>query len=431
MNKMRYSSILGTFVTLTFFCSVSVLLLTSFANAQYHFDLTPNLTIGETYDDNIYLDPDHEKSDYITTVSPALNLDLVGQHTRLGVRYAPTFVRYADETDNNTVRHAGTLTFGQDLAQNLRFDLSDTYTKSEEPIETVDTIVDVRHTRRSYQRNTGSAGFHYIFGPENSITAGYRHSLLKNDDPTIDDGRVQNPFATATLWLNVKNGLEFNYDYTDANFSRGVGISADDYTGQSGGVRYIYRFNPHQRCSIGYNLTTRNFDGSTEDYKVHEGTVGYEQAVSRDLSVTLGAGYFKRDNDRSSDQSGPSYNAAVTKLFQRGSVTIGGAGGWHEAYLEADRTGFSKFQSAYTRLEYRLLEPLTGFAGGSLSHDKDDTDREWNTYQGNCGLRWAFLRWFTAGLEYRYAKRKDDVYAGEFTDNQVMLTVTASRLFRW
>jgi Putative beta-barrel porin 2 len=408
-----------------------VLFVAPFAQAQYHFDLTPNLTIGEMFDDNIYLDPDHEKSDYITTVSPGLDLDLLREHTRLRLSYAPTFVRYADHADDNTVRHAGTLTFGQDLAENLTFDLTDTYTKSEEPIETVDTIVDVRHTLRSYQRNTGSASFNYIFGPEDSITAGYRHSLLKNDDPTIDNGRIQDPFATATLWMNVQNGLEFSYDYTDANFSRGVGTPADDYTGHSAGVRYIYRFNPHQRCSVGYNLTTRDFDGLTEDYKVHDWSAGYDQEISSDFSISLGAGYFKRDNDTSSDQSGPSYKAAVTKTFQRGSVTIGGAGGWHEAYLEADRTGFSKFQSAYTTLEYRLIEPLTGFAGGSLNHDKDDTDRQWSTYRANCGVRWAFLRWFTAGLEYRYVKRKDDVYADKFTDNQVLLTLTGSRLFHW
>jgi Putative beta-barrel porin 2 len=408
-----------------------VLFFVPFALAQYHFELTPSLTMGEQYDDNIFLTPDHKKSDYITTVSPGFNLDLVGHHTQLGVRYAPTFVWYQSRASDDTVRHAGTLTLGHDLAENLRFDLSDTYTKSEEPIETIDTIVDVRHTRRPYQRNTASASLHYIFGPENSITAGYRHSLLENDDPTIDDGREQNPFATATVWMNVKNGLEFSYAYTDATFSRDVGPPADDYTGQSGGVRYIYRFNPHQRCFVGYTLTTRNFDGATEDYKVHEGTVGYEQDVSRDLSVTLGAGYFRQENDRSSDESGPSYNAAITKRFQRGSVTIGGAGGWHEAYLEAERRGFSRYESVMGTLEYRLLEPLTGFAGGSLRHDKDDTGREWDTYQGNCGIRWAFLRWFTAGLEYRYAKRKDDVHADEFTDNQVMLTLTASRLFRW
>lgn len=431
MNKIRYSSILGTFVALTFLCSVSVLLLTSFANAQYHVDLTPSLTIGEMYDDNIYLDPDHEKSDYLTMVSPGFNLDLVGHHTTLGLRYAPTFVRYADETDNNTIRHAGTLTFGQDLGQYLRFDLTDTYTKTEEPIETIDTIVDVRQARLPYQRNTGSASFTYTFGPEDSITAGYRHSLLQNDDPTIDDGREQGPFATATLWMNVKNGLEFSYNYTDAKFSRDVGRPSDDYTGQSGGVRYIYRFNPHQRCSIGYNLTTREFDGTTEDYKVHDGTVGYEQALSPDLSVTLGAGYFKQDNERTSDESGISYNAAITKLFHRGSVMIGGAGGWHEAYLEADRTGFSRFWSVNAHLEYQLLEPLTGFAGGSLHHDRGGRGREWNTYEGNCGLSWSFLRWFTAGLEYRYAKRNDDVDTDDYTDNQVMLTITASRLFRW
>jgi hypothetical protein len=410
---------------------VLMLFFAPFAYGQYRVELTPSVTMGETYDDNIYLDPDHEKSDYITTVSPGVNLDIVGHHTTLGLRYAPTFVWYADETDNNTVRHAGTLTFGQDLAENLRFDLSDTYIKSEEPIETIDTIVDVRRTRRPYQRNDGSASFRYLFGPEDSITAGYRHLLLLNEDPTIDDGREQGPFANATLWLNVKNGLEFDYGYTDANFSRDLGISADDYTSQRGGVRYIYRFNPHQQCSVGYTLTTWDFDGSTEDYKVHEGTVGYEQALSSDLSVTLGAGYFKQDNERSKDQTGPSYNASIVKRFQRGTLTVGGAGGYHTAYLEADRTGFSKFWSVRANFDYQLLEPLTGFAGGSLYHDKENTGRKWDTYEGNCGLRWAFLRWFSAGLEYRYAKRKDDVDADEFTDNQVMLTVTASRLFRW
>lgn len=49
---------------------VMMLLFAPFAYAQYHVELTPNLTIGETYDDNIYLDPNHKKSDYITTASP-------------------------------------------------------------------------------------------------------------------------------------------------------------------------------------------------------------------------------------------------------------------------------------------------------------------------------------------------------------------------
>jgi len=411
---------------------ILVLFIASFAYAQYHFELTPSLTISEMYDDNIYLDPDNEKSDYLTMVSPGFNLDLVGHHTTLGLRYAPTFVWYADETDNNTVRHAGTLTFGQDLGQYLRFDLSDIYTKSEEPLEETVGIEGVRHTRNTYQRNTGSASFRYIFGPDNSITAGYRHSLLQNDDPTIDDGTEQNPFATATLWLNVKNGLEFSYDYTNANFSRDDGLPAeDDYTGQSAGVRYIYRFNPQQRCSVGYTLTTRDFDGTTEDYKVHDWSAGYEQDISADFSLTLGAGYFKQDNDTSSDESGVSYNGSLTKRFHRGSVTIGGAGGWDEAYLDAERRGFSRYQSVTGTLEYQLLAPLTGYGGGSFRHDQDETDREWNTYAANCGLRWTFLRWFTAGLEYRYAKRNDDVDADDYTDNQVMLTITGSRLFRW
>ena len=42
-----------------------VLFIASFANAQYRFELTPSLSISEMYDDNIYLDADHETSVWI------------------------------------------------------------------------------------------------------------------------------------------------------------------------------------------------------------------------------------------------------------------------------------------------------------------------------------------------------------------------------
>lgn len=407
------------------------LLFPSFVFAQYRFELTPSITAGETYDSNIYLDPDHEKSDYITTVSPGLRLDLVGQHTNLALEYIPTLVMYASNTHYNTVDHLGTITLGHDLSQTLHFDLTDTYLKSEAPIEHIDTIVDVRHTRRSYQRNSGSASVRYTFGPEDTLTVGYRNSLLLNDDETLNDGRIQTPFVASTVWFNVRNGLEFSYDYTDAAFWRkDHGIAEDNYTGHTPGVRYIYRLSPHTRCFVGYTLTTRDFKGATEDYQVHQGIVGYEQAVSSDFSYTLGLGYFKQDIEHASGGEGPVYNASIVKRFYRGSITVGGAGGWHEAYLEANRTGFSKFRSVDASLDYQLLEPLTGYATGYYSHDKADTGRVWETYLTTCGLRWRFYRWYTVGLQYRYSKRRDHVYLDNFTDNRVMLTFSASRLFR-
>jgi hypothetical protein len=401
--------------------------------AKYNLELTPGISVSEVYDDNIYLRSTNEKSDYITAVSPWLSLNVLSEKNSLVLRYAPTFVWYDDENQNDTVRHLGTLTFAQDLTKHLRFDLTDTYLKSEEPIEETEGVEGVRTTRNPYQRNTGSASLRYLFGPENALTVGYRNSILENEDVTLDDGTTQNPFGTVAYWFNVRNGLEIDYEFTDANFSRDDGsVAGDDYTGHGAGIRYLHRFTPHTTGSLGYHFTNRDFDGLTEDYEVHDGLIGFEHFFSPDFSVSLGAGYFSVKNERSDDEDGLTYDASLIKRFARGSFAIGGSGGWDEHYLEAERRGLTRYWSADTRLEYRILEPLSGYVGGSYRQDERDLDkRKWKTSRGNCGLAWAFHRWVSLSLDYTYVERDDDVDAEDYKANRVMLIVTGSRLFKW
>ncbi|MBW1716805.1 MAG: outer membrane beta-barrel protein [Deltaproteobacteria bacterium] len=420
---------LPRFVFLVIFLALVV---NTLSFAQSHFDFTPSIAVSETYDDNIYLDPDHETSDYITTVTPRISLALVKQYTRVELAYAPSFVWYQDEDDNNTTRHTATLTFGQQLGSHLRFDLTDTFYRSEEPIEETEGIVGVRHTRRSYKRNSGEASLSYQFGPDNHFSLGYRQSYLENDDPDVDDGREQSPFADVIFWINEANGIELGYEYTKADFWRERGEAGDDYTGNSASITYLHRFGPHITISLGYTYTDRDFDGDTEDYKIHEGNFGYEQSFSPNLSLSLGIGYFVQDNDVSDNEKGYSYDLSVTRrIGEYTSMVVGGAGGWNEAYLEAERRGFSKYWSGNARIERQILEPLSLYFGGSYRKDKDDTGRTWRTTRGNVGLRYSFLRWFSAGLEYAYAKRDDDVNADDYTNNRVMFTVSASKLIRW
>ena len=183
---------------------------------------------------------------------------------------------------------------------------------------------------------------------------------------------------------------------------------------------------------MGYHYANRDFDGLTGDYEVQEGSVGFEQAFSPDLSVSVGAGYFAVENERSDDESGLTYEASLIKRFARGSFAIGGSGGWDEAYLEAERRGLTRYWSGNTRLEYRILEPLSGYAGGLYRQDKRDLDnRDWKTLRGNCGLAWDFHRWFSFSLDYAYSQRDDDVDVDDYKANRVMLILTGSRLFQW
>jgi hypothetical protein len=413
------------FFLVTLFCLFPTMCL-----AEYSFELIPRISISRTYDDNIYLRSTNEVSDSLTAASLGINMMITSPKESLSIDYAPTWVWYDKYDEYNTVRHAGTLAFAQDLTRQLRFDLTDTYLKSEEALEETEEVERIRRTRYTYQRNTGSASLRYQFGTESSLTLGYRHDLLENEDPSIDDGTIQTPFCSMTHWLNIKNGLELDYSLTNADFYRDGAKAEDDYTGHATGIRYMHRFTPHTTGSIQYRLTTRNFEGYTEDYDVHESALGLDHSFSPDLSLSLLGGIFLQDNERSKNQTGYTYSASLVKRFERGSFTIGGRGGWDEAYLEAERTGFTTYWSANSRIEYQLMQRLNFYAGASLRRDRNIENREWETLWGNCGLRLEFLRRFSLSLDYSHAERDDDIDTEDYRDNRLMLLFTARKPYR-
>ena len=402
------------------------------AFAEYHFDFTPSISVSEVYDDNIYLSSTNEKSDYITTVTPGISLNILSEKNHLELSYSPGFVWYGKEDQNDTVRHSGSLNYGQDLAQHLKFELTDTYIQSEEPLEETEDVEGIRNTRSTYQRNTGRASLSYVFGPENELTFGYGQSQLENDDKTVDDGRTKDPFVRMSYWLNVKNGIELNYGFKKADFWRDDNsIAGDDYDGHSAGTKYIYRFNPHTRGSVAYDFEIRNFDGLSEDYSVHTGSIGFDHQFSPDMSLTVGGGYFIQKNDRSDDENGYTYDASLIKRFERGSITVGGTGGWDENYLDAERRGFSRYWGAEASLQYQILEKLSGYVGGTYRFDKGVGSGKREARRGNCGINWRLLRWLSLSLDYSYSEMDDDDDTSDYTDNKVTLKLTASKLYRW
>ena len=425
---MKYRSIIViVFVALFFAPSIS--------SAQHQVEFTPSLSVSEMYDDNLYLDDTNEQYDYITTISPGINVDILSQKGHLELAYAPTFVMYNKEDQNDTVRHSGNLTFDQELAQHLSFGLFDTYIKSEEPIEETEGIEGVRDTRNPYWRNTFQTHLRYVFGAENIFSLGYHHIMLENEDITIDDGITQEPFVNLTYWFNTKNGMELNSQYIKADFSRDDDtLSGDDYTGSDAGVRYLHRFTPHTMGFIGYNLTGRNLEGLSEDYKVHEGIVGFEHSFYQGFSLTFSGGYFVQEIEGiedSDDVSGYSYDMTLTRTFERGTISIGGQGGYREAYLEAERRGFTRYQGGNAGFEYQVMERLSNYANGSYTRNKDPDDQEWKTINTNYGFRWTVLPWLSASLDYSYYTRDDEIDVNDYNRNRVMVIFTAIKPFRY
>jgi hypothetical protein len=399
--------------------------------AQYRYEFTPSIAVSETYDDNLYLIPTNEISDYITAVTPSIDLDILAEKTDFSFNYAPSFAFYNDHSENDTTRHLAIVNWGQDLTEHMRFDLSERFYESEEPLEYDQTIQGARGTREPYWRNTFDAGLQFLFGPDNTLTLGYAQNYLKNEEPNVDDGRIQTPSATLAYWFDTKNGVELEYQHTKADFWRDAGLAQDDYTGDAVGLRYARRFSPQTSVFVRYGFTTRDFDGLTEDYDVQEGAAGFEHSFSPQTSLSLSGGFFSQDRDGSEGQDGPVYDVLLTRRFERGQFTLGGTGGWYESFLDAERRGFTEYHSGNARIEYQISERFEFYAGGSYRRARDDTSREWNTLRGDAGITWDFFRNLSLSLDYRYADRDDDIDREDYTSNRIMLSLKASKLYRW
>jgi hypothetical protein len=319
-----------------------------------------------------------------------------------------------------------TANWDQKLGEHLRLDLSDRYINSEDPLDDFTDLDAQRTARNKYWVNQGNVSLGYVFGEENRLEAGYNRRDRENTDPTLNDSADQRPFARLTHWFNVKNGVRVDYAYKDVELSLD-----DDFTGHAPGVRYLRRFRPQTTGYVGYTYTTRDFDGITEDYVVHNGFVGLDHAFSPEYSVRAEAGYFIRVPDISETTSGPSLSLGLTKEFARGSISIVGDAGWDEAYLTTGRPTFRKYFGGSLDGSYQLFEKVSFYGRAYYRHSEEGEVRTTQIFRGYAGIRWSFMRWFFLSFQYDYADRTEDIEVLSYTDNRVMLMLSASKPYKW
>lgn len=403
----------------------------------YHIEVLPTITVGETYDDNLDLESENGKSDYITTISPGITISIDSGKSGLNIGYSPTWVEYYKYTENDAVRQNGTLHFWYGFGKHLRFDLDESYLESEEAIEEdfLEPQTETqryRHTRYSYQRNDASATLNYKFGLNDHILIGYNHSLLENKDPSLDDNTDQGPFGEFSYWFNVKNGIELIYRFDRVEYTREDGPpSSDDFDGHEASVRYMHSFNRHTTAYANYGLTEMDYKDPGDDYEVHDGAIGIDHNISRHTTLSLEIGYYRRISDIAEDEWGGTYSANLSHSFKHGSISLNGEKNWDDDYLSASPMGFTNYWLVGGNFAYTLLKDLGARASVSYRNNRYESEIEDHTYQGTCGLRLNFLRWYYVDLSYTYLNRRSDDPDDEYIDNKIMLSISASRPFHW
>jgi hypothetical protein len=419
--------------------ALGLMLFPEIGRAQTKGTFTPRVSISETYDDNIDLEPDNEDTDWITVVSPGANFQLESQYTQLALDYEAGFSFYAKDSSRDTTRHRARISWDQLLAEHWRLNLNNTFSRSEDPITVEDDrITDISNEREVQYRNTGEASMSYQFGAEDLLTLGYRNHLLNSDSDQTEDSRANEGFLTFGAWFIPDFGIDLTSSFGRWEFQqpRGfTGLPTDDFYRYSGTLTMNYRWRQQRIGYARYNIVYQDFDHefgalstlANEDYVVHQATVGLISGLGPNTDFEAEFGYFRQELDDRKGEDGYVLNANFSTQREKISFLAESNNGYEQDYGTSQNRGFSKYSDNSARVDYEVIENLNIFATARYRwEDFTETNRTDHTYGGRAGLGYIFHRWLTLFLEGGHLRRDSDEDNQEFIDNRVTLRITTS-----
>jgi hypothetical protein len=389
---------LAVFVSLSLFSSDAF-------GEEAQFQWSARMSASEKYHSNIYLEEGDEKHDWITLVGPGLTLTLKTEETEASLDYDVRYAAYAQNDQNNSLRHSLTLSGLRDIpiAEHVTLDLDESLQVSEEPIEVSEDVTSERRTRDRYYRNTAGGRINYLFGERDFLYAGFHHILLENEAPSLEDSQRYRPIAGIVYWFDIRNGLSLDYSYTRGEFE-----VSEDFEQHLSSTRYTHRFSPKTASNLSYTYDSFDYDGAKEDYVVHSSTLGFSHQVTKNVTGSVSGGYYVQDREISDDTSGYIGDISLdgTFRFEKWTLALSGSSGYRQQFFEAENLGFSEYRRCSAMVGYRVLERLSCSLQGFYRWDnyvETVPEREDNTWGTNARLVYRVFDWLSAswGLAYR------------------------------
>lgn len=393
--------------------------------------VTPWISAGEKYTDNILLTDDDTQTDRITTVSPGIRYNLIGKTNELTLSYSPTFSYYDKHPDYDTVRHNAIAEGRLWLARHTEFTVRNVFLKTEEPVTGQEPEDETVHeSREPYYTNTATAEISHHFGTSDTISFGYRDTLRNTEDPFEEDSKSHNPYINLIYWFRPHVGIDTRADYTRGDFAEGT----DDFDRWRGYVRLIKRLTPHVDIFAQYTHTDMHFKGENQDYEIYDASIGTDYTITERTSLSLSAGYFIQDrepgpgDDQSDeDETGVALNAAMQKTWDHGLVSLTAETGYRESYFGAENLGFDKYRRIYGTAHYRFFKQFSGNISGYFRKDNylnTIDNREDSSGGGTVGMGYEPLPWMNIEVQYAYRGRDSSIDVNDYRENSIILTIT-------
>ena len=163
----------------------TILLMCPAYSTAADWKIVPNLSLLETYTDNVTLAPrGNEKSDFITQINPGISLSGTGARLKVNLNYTMQNIFYANERNQNSTFHQLTARENAELIKNFFF-LDSTASISQQNISLLGPLTinneNITNNRATVKTYSISPYIRHNFSNFASTQARYTHNAVYTD----------------------------------------------------------------------------------------------------------------------------------------------------------------------------------------------------------------------------------------------------------
>ncbi len=387
--------------------SLLVLFLPHAVAQNRHLKIVQGITLLEVYDDNIYLTNNAEQDDWITHAKPAISFDLsFAGRGAVTMGYRGDFAYYNENAKNDWQTNTALFGLNYEAPGGLILGVNNTYTDAEDPFGSDNQYkLGVPNTERWNNNLKGKLGYKY--GRSLKVLGFYDYYKQAYD---LEQDRTQ--------------------DYSENEFGFGVQMRLLPKTW--GFVRSRYGELDYSSHPAG----TGSDESNDADYYWYRMNAGLTWDSGAKMTGELNLGYQWKDYDNETDPGGDRYEktntwiagtavnfaaTATTTLSLNITRTLRQSG--------ADTNEFYEDTSIGLGLRKKLMHKLTLSLGATYGMNEYNQPvaktKAQDNYLASTSLNYRIRDWLSADLNYTYKKKDSNYVQDEFTDNQVMISVSA------
>ncbi len=387
------------------------------------FRLSTFLTVEEEFTDNANQTKNNRRSEFRTSIAPAVAAWIDRPSATASLRYAPRLFFPGNRTDDATLDQNLSVRAGWSPTALIRLGISDDFTKSTD-FRDVGDIGTRRTSGQAFSRNVGTADVGYS-RPPFGVGLGYSNTLINNDAPGSDDSQTHTVRADGDL-TNPRYSLGASYAVSRGDFT----ISSSYWEHVVGG-RASRTITPTTSGTLNASFTQHDSEQG-QDFKIYEGRLGATTSLGPDGSLSASGGVSVFDPTDGELSVRPSVSVSWTQRFPLFAVSAQYQEGFATRFQAVDNTGVTATRSAVLSLTSTAFRDVAASLIGRWTENRFEQtttaagpagtrDRTWDV---DANIRYAVIRWLYVYVGYALTIRTSTISTNEFLENRVRLGIT-------